>query len=192
MQIAAAITLGKFAMLAALDKIRSRYVDRLKQVLLGTFADQSRAIEVRRRALESISPLPLSEINHAIREAYRSDNPRFKLSAIYAMGKNCQLDWLPILIEELGSADVEMRYEAAIACGELEEEEAVPYLVELINDSDTEVRLASIQSLGKIGGDEAREALQNCLQSPSRAIRQMAEQALEELETNEDPISFRD
>lgn len=191
-QTAAAVTLGKFAMMAALDKVRSCHVDELKRVLLTVFYDKTRTVEVRRCALESIAPLPIPEVSEVIREAYRNGNPRFKLSAIYAMGRNCQPIWLPILLNELGNSDAEIRYEAVVACGELEEEEAVPYLVELVNDSDTEVRLAAIQALGKIGGEEAKETLMNCLRSPSRAVQQMAEQALEELEAYEDPPSFRD
>jgi HEAT repeat protein len=106
------------------------------------------------------------------------------------MGRNCDPNWLEILNNELSSTDPELRYEAAVACGELGEEEAVPHLVELTEDEDTEVRLAAVQALGKIGGSEAKECLESCLSHPSEAVRQVAEQALYELETMSEPGSL--
>jgi len=191
-QLAAAMALGKFALLAELKKLRPRHISRVKQALLGVIRSKGRPIEVRRRALEAVAPLSLLQVNKAIMEAYQSHNPSLKISAIYAMGRNCHRSWLPILINELGSADAEMRYEAVGACGELGEKEAVPHLIGLINDQDTEVHLAAIQALGKIGGDEAKECLAECLNNPNEAICRIAEQALHELEVNEDPLSFRD
>jgi len=190
-QAAAATALGKFAMLAELKKLRSCHTSKVCQVLLTVIGDKSKPIEVRRRALEASAPLSLQQVKKAIWQAYQSRNPKLTTSAIYAMGRNCDRSWLPILLKELGSADAEIRYEAAGACSELGEEEAIPYLTELINDPDADVRLAAIQALSKIGGSEAKGCLQQCLNNPSQIIRQAAEQALHELEAEEDPFSFR-
>jgi len=190
-QVAAATGLGKFAMLAEHKKLRSCHTYKVCQALLTAIDDKSKPVEVRRRALESAAPLSLPQVKEAIRNAYQSHDFRFRINAIYAMGRNCDCSWLPTLLEELTSDDAEIRYEAAGACGELEEEEAVPPLIGLINDPDTDVRLAAIQALGKIGGTEAKKHLQHCLNNPSEAIRQAAEQALQELEAEEDPLSFR-
>ena len=84
-----------------------------------------------------------------------------------------------------------MRYEAVTACGELGEEEATASVIKLVDDPDTDVQLAAIQALGKIGGSEAKSCLEECLHSPSELIRQATEQALQELETWEDPLAFR-
>jgi len=134
--------------------------------------------------------LSIPEVTTAIARAHRSYNSKVKASAIYAMGKNCDACWLPMLLEALASADTKIRYEAAGGCGGLEEEEAVPYLIELINDPDIDVQLAAIQALGKIGGTKARECLDQCLSNPSGVISQMAEQVLQELKANEEPFSF--
>ena len=190
-QAAAATALGKFAMLAEHEKLRSCHKSKICQALLAVIDDQGKPVEVRRRALEAASPLSFPQVNRAIMEAYQSHNPKFKVSAIYAMGRNCDPSWLPILLKELAGADAEMRYEAVVACGELGEEEAVPHLVELINDPDTDVWRVAIQALGEIGGSEAKSCLEECLNSPSGLIRQAAEQALCALETWEDPLSFR-
>ena len=190
-QEAAALALGKFTMLAAFGKLRSYHADKIAKNLFAVLEDKGKPIEIRRRALEAVAPLDLVPVKEVIIEAYQSDNPRLKTSAVYAMGKNCNLSWLPILLDELNSVDSEMRYEAASACGELGEEEAVPHLIKLIGDSDIEVQLAAIQALGKIGGSKAKNCLKVCLNNPSKAIRQAAQQALNQLKIEEDPLSFK-
>lgn len=190
-QAVAATALGKFTMLAEHKKLRSHHISRIEEALLAAISDNNKPIEVRRRALESAAPLSLPQVKTTIMEAYQSHNSRLKVSSIYAMGKNCDLSWLPILLKELASTDVEVRYEAAGACGELEEEEAtVPCLIRLINDPDIDVQMAAIQALGKIGGITAKECLERRLDDASEAIRQAAEQALKELEAKETPLSF--
>ena len=191
-QAAAATALGKFARLAEDRKLRSCHVSEVCQALLSVIDDKSRAIEVRRRALEAVAPLNLPQVEEAIMRAYKSKNSKLRTSAIYAMGESCNRSWLPALLTELASADVETRYEAVRACGELGEEEAVPYIVELTNDPDIDVRLAAIQALGKIGGIEAKECLEQCLGTSDESISQAAKQTLQEMETEEDPLSFRD
>jgi HEAT repeat protein len=189
-QAAAAAALGGFAMLAEHKKLRSCHVSEVCRALLATIGDNSKSIDVKRRALEAAASLNLPQVKKAIMEAYRSNNAKLRTSAIYAMGKNCDAYWLPILLKALASADTKIRYEAAGSCGELEEEEAIPYLVELINDPDIDVQLATIQAMGKIGGTEAKEHLEQCLSNPNGIISRMAEQALQELRTNEEPFSF--
>ena len=188
-QAAAACALGRFSMLAEHCKINTDHALRLSQALLSVFNDIHKAVEVRRRALEAVSPLSQQSVKQAIMEAYRSSNPLLKTSAIYAMGKNCDPGWLPLLIAELSSPDASLRYEAATACGELGEEESVSHLIELSDDNDSEVQIAAVQALGKIGGSEARQHLEKCLSSSSEAIRQVATQALHELELIIEPVS---
>ncbi len=190
-QAAAALALGRFALLAENLKISKDYATRLSRSLLATLADSSKPIDVRRRALEAVAPLSLHQVKQAITGSYHNGDPLLKVSAIYAMGKNCDPCWLPILLSELTTNDSEIRYEAAAACGELGEQEAVPYLIELINDDDADVQMASVQALGKIGGSEAREHLKKCLDHQSEAVRQAATQALYELEIITEPISPR-
>jgi HEAT repeat protein len=190
-QATAATALGKFALLAELKKLRPSHKSKVCRALLAVIGDESKPIEVKRRALGAAAPLSLPQIEKAIVKAYQSGEPKLKTSAIFAMGKSCNHSWLPILLKELASADAEIRYEAAGACGELEEKEAVPYLIELITDPDVDVQLAAIQALGKIGGPEAKDGLEQCLKDDSKIIQQAAEQALYELEAGEDPLSFR-
>ena len=190
-QAAAATALGKFAMLAEHQKLRSCHISKVSQALFTVISDKSKPTEVRRRALESAAPLSLTEVKQTIMETYQSHDSRLRASSIYAMGKSCDPSWLSILLKELTNTDAEIRYEAVGACGELEEEEAVPHLTKLINDSDSDVQMAIIQALGKLGGAEAKECLKQCLNNSSEAIRQLAEQALQELEAKEALFSFQ-
>ncbi len=190
-QAAAAIALGKFAMLAEHKKLRETHVARVQEALLAAIDDKTKAVEVSRRALESAAPVSIPRVKEAIGEAYTSRNPGLKVSSIYAMGKSCDPTWLPVLLKELSSADAEIRYEAAGACGELEEEEAVPYLITLVGDSDVDVQMSAVQALGKIGNTQARECLKQCLESASEAVRRTAEQVLKEVDAVEDPLSFQ-
>jgi HEAT repeat protein len=190
-QATVATALGKFAMLAELEKLRPKHKSSVCRALLGVIEDSNRTMEVKRRALEAAAPLSLPQLEKAIARAYQSGVPKLKTSAIFAMGKNCDRRWLPILIRELNNADAEIRYEAANACGELGEKEAAPYLSELTTDADVDVQLAAIQALGKIGGPEAKDSLERCLTDDSEVVQQAAELALDELEAGEDPLSFR-
>jgi len=189
-QTAAATALGRFALLAESGKLRANYIPRVEQSLIAAIGVKTKSIEVRRCALEAVAPLGRPQVGKAIQEAYESHDAELKISALNAMGKNCDPSWLPILLQETNNPNAEMRYEAAKACGELGEEEAVPYLIELVNDPDTGVALASIQALGKIGGGEAKRYLEQCLDDPEDLVKQAAAQALDELEAEEDPFSF--
>lgn len=190
-QATAATALGKYTLLTEYKKLRDNHASALQEALLKTVEDDNRPIEVRRRALEAVSPLSIPQVMATINQAYESDNTKFKISSLYAMGKNCDPSWLPILLKELSSSDTEIRYEAAIACGELEDEAAVPGLIGLVGDLDTDVVMAALQALGKIGGSRAKEHLEQCLGSTNEVIQQMAEQALNDMETDENPLSFR-
>ncbi len=187
---AAATALGKFAMLAEVEKLRPCHVAKVVESLVTVINDKSKPVEVRRRATEAAAPLNLPQVKEAIIKAYQSHNYKLRTSAIYAMGKNCDPSWLPMLLEELGSINAEMRYEAAGACGELGEEEAVPHLLALINDPDADVRFAAIQALGKIGSAEAKKCLEQCLNNPDEIIYQAVEQALYQLEAREENTFF--
>lgn len=190
-QAAAATALGKFALLAELEKLRPNYRDKVSRSLLSVINDQTKPVEVKRRALEAAAPLTRPQMKKAIAEAYQSGDNKLKISALFAMGKSGNTSWLPIMLKELTSTDTEIRYEAAGACGELGEEEAATYLCEMVNDPDIDVRLAAVQALGKIGGPEAKGCLEKCLNHPDEAIRETAKQALSQLEAEEDPLFSR-
>lgn len=190
-QAAAATALGKFAMLAELKKLRSIYAVKVEEALVAAIYNENKSIEVERRVIEAVAPLNEPRVKAAINQAYQSKNTKLKASAIYAMGRNCDPYWLPVLLRELESTNAELRYEAAVACGELGEIAAVPSLIKLVNDHDINTSLAAIEALGKIGGVKAKEGLKRCLNSSDEVIQQAAEDALYRLEVEENPLSYK-
>ena len=181
-QAAAAKALGHFAMLAELKKLGPASASRVSQALLAILSDPSKPREVWRRALEAAAPLTLPEVKKSINEAYQSPDVKMKNSALYAMGKNCDGAWLPILIKELANPNPDVRYEAAGACGEICDEEAVPQLIKLTQDQDPEVQQTAIIALGKIGGLKAKTHLLKCVKSPDDNVADAAETALKQIE----------
>jgi HEAT repeat protein len=84
-------------------------------------------------------------------------------------------------MEETGSADPAMRFEAAQAAGELGLKAAVQLLIPMVDDPDSNVREAAVAALGKIGGTPARRALEFLARSEDEALAQAADDALAEL-----------
>lgn len=187
---AAASALGTFVLLAELQKLRPADAERVEAALLSVIRSPDEAVEVQRRALEAVSALSRPEVEELIGKAYASGQHRMRISAIYAMGRNCDPSWLPLLIRELGSPDPEMRFEAAQACGELGDQRAVPHLIPLLHDPDPEVQVAAITALGRIGGEAVRPELEKHLTHPDQRLREAAEAALEEISFGEEPLSF--
>ena len=184
---AAAGVLGKFALLAELGELPGDDAARVEEALLAAFDREGEDVDVRCRVLEAISPLGKPEVEEMIRRAYRSDILEFQVSAVYAMGRNCNPGWLPVLLKELRSPSAELRYEAIRACAELEAEEVVHHLVELARDNAAEVQMAAIEALGEIGGEEAKEVLEEHVESESESVREAARDALDEIGFWEDP-----
>ena len=106
-----------------------------------------------------------------------------RISAVFAMGRSADPVWRELVVGELESPNPEMRYEAARACGELEISDALSTLIDLVEtDPDPEVQEMAIWALGRIGGKEARRVLEACCESENEALRQAAEEALDELD----------
>jgi len=189
---AAASSLYRFTTLDELGKLSNSYSEKVESALMGIIKSNGENAEVRRHAIEAIAPLSQPHVKDIIRDAYESDDPKLRRSAICAMGRNCDPVWLPFLLKEMRNEDPENRFEAAVASGELCAPEAVPSLLKLTRDSDIQVELAAITSLGHIGSVDAKEVLRGHLLSTDERVRQAAEIALEELGFNEDPLGFDD
>jgi len=186
----AATSLGSFVLRAEFQRLSATDSRRIEDALRATVDDPEESPEVRARALESIGALSTSWVRATIESAYRSNDWRLRVSAVHAMGRNCNPHWLPILTEELASDAPEMRYEAATACASCCGESAVPFLKPLLEDEDAEVQEAAIAALGEIGGGEARSALAEIDDHPEPRLREAVAAALEEIGFNGDPLGF--
>jgi HEAT repeat protein len=83
-----------------------------------------------------------------------------------------------------------MRYEAALACGELMLREAVPALIPLLDDADRQVQDAAIWALGQIGGSQAKQALLETYQESDESTRAALDEALAEQALFEGDLDF--
>ena len=179
---AAASALGRFIFLSELEELDPALVVPIKQVLLDTIHLAAEDVEVRRRAIESIAFFTGSDITRIIESAYYENDEKMQISAVFAMGRNADTRWRPLVMAELNNPNTEIRFEAARACGELETADAVPALISLIDeDPDLQVQEVAVWALGRIGGTMAREALEICADSEVEALALAAEEALDEL-----------
>jgi len=120
-------------------------------------------------------------VQELIEAAYAHPDPKMKVSAVFAMGRQGDQRWADVLMKELDSQVKELQYEAVRAVGEAELAEAVPRLKELALVDDKTLRLEAIWSLGKIGGEGVSEFLHQLAGDQDEEVSEMAEAALEEL-----------
>lgn len=179
---ASATALGKFAQLAQEGKILAKDGQAVQDALMTFLQDEKDTLEVRRRALEAVSPFNTERVHEYIRWAYNSSDLELKCSSLYAMGKTQEVAWLPAILSELKSTSAPMRYEAVCACGELGGEDMVPHLIPLLEDDDVQIQMAAVTAVGNIGGVLAKRALQRCIRTGDQAIQDTAKDALEEME----------
>lgn len=187
---AAATGLARFVYSLEMGSLSASLGQKLRTGLLAIIQSKTEPIDVQRRAIESIAYLTDEKIHALIKQAYASADPKMRASAVFAMGRNCDIGWLDTIVREMKSPEPEIRYEAAKAAGELEEESLVRALVPLLADEDSEVRLAAVNSLGQIGGDTARKALKYATDNGDEQTRQAAREALDELSFADDPLRF--
>ena len=178
---AAATSLGRFVLLGEVAETRLDPHVAAYQALLTACRNLEEDSQVRRRALESLAYVGNQAVADLIRAAYSDPEEDVRISAVFAMGRSADDCWARYVLRELASPSPGLRYEAAIACGELELDDAVPDLLELADDSDPQVQWASLWALGQIGGEAAREALERYCESEDKATRTAAEEALNEL-----------
>jgi HEAT repeat protein len=179
---AAALSLGRFLLLGEFDQIDSSAARRVERALLAAYHRAAQDVSVRRRILEALANSSYDELPDMILEAYEDDDDTMRSGAIFAMGRSADTRWNHYVLNELGSNDSAMLFEAARASGELEIEEALPDLLRLLDDEDVEIRDAAVWALGRIGGREAKRALKACCASDDEDLREAAEEALAELD----------
>ena len=187
---AAATALGRFADLAREGKLLSRDEERIQKALLAAIGRDGEDMEVRRRAIEAIASLDSPERDRIIRAAYESGDAGLLQSSIHAMGRSSSSQWLPDALRESGNESPAIRYEAAVTCGHLGDETVVPELITMVQDEDAQVRLAAVRALGEVGGPLAKQALLKCLELGDEALKQAAEEAIANIEFDDDPLAL--
>ncbi|MFL6332483.1 MAG: sister chromatid cohesion protein PDS5 [Pyrinomonadaceae bacterium] len=92
-----------------------------------------------------------------------------------------------LLIEQLGSEDLEIRKAATVALGRIGDARAAPALVQALEEEDSEMVIAAADALAKIGDPRAFESLLARVGDPSAAVRQAVVVALNSLGLPEMP-----
>lgn len=189
----AALALGLFLTRAELNgEEDDASAEQIEEALKNVYYAEDQLVEVRGRALEALGIRAKEWVRELIDDAYGSGDRRLAISAVHAMGRSADPEWLPVLFDEMVSEDSEMRFEAAQAAGELGDEEAVPNLAAMATDEDAEVQEAAIAALGSIGGPAAKDVLQSlATEYDDERILEAVSDAMMQAEFLDDPMAFK-
>lgn len=137
--------------------------------------------DVRRRALEAAVRSPRPWQKGAVRSAWASGDPDWRLTAVFCMGyvKGFEAE----ILEALGSDAPELKIEAVRAAGAMGLEEAGDELVLLAASDGTprELRFAAIEALATVHPPDAGELLDSLLDSDDEEIAEAAQDAYDEM-----------
>ena len=106
----AAMALGKFIYLSELEEISQTQALLAEEALLETIHQPREDVEVRRRATEAIAYSSEAGVVDIIENAYYDENEKMQVSAIFAMGRNADERWRPLIITELDNANTEIPF----------------------------------------------------------------------------------
>lgn len=157
-------------------------IQRIADFLFDTSQNETLSVDERRYAIESLAFLEDPEVDELIEWAFSQSDPRYRVSALFAMGRSGNLRWSDAVMAELHSANREVQYEAVRAAGELALQEATEDLIRLVRGRgvDKALRLRAIYSLGEAGDDRAYTVLEELCHARDRDVREAAREAAEE------------
>jgi HEAT repeat protein len=183
--------LGLFVRLGEFDDIPDDLHHQIEDILLEVTNGEDDP-SIRRRALEALGFSSRTEVPVLLQSAYNREDPAWKASAVFAMGRSNDQRWTDHVLRMLVSEERRIRLAAVQASGELEIKAARPLLLELLEDEfDDAILGAAIWSLSQIGGEDVRIYLQNLLdkaEDDSQTV--LLEEALDNLVFTEDMSSL--
>jgi HEAT repeat protein len=188
----AASMLGLFVQLGEFDNIPAELHRQIEDELLGVLNGEDDPA-VRRRALEALGFSSRDEVPVLIESSFNRQDPDWKASALFAMGRSSDQRWAEQVLHMMVSEDDRIRLAAVQASGELELSLARPLLLQLLEEEfDDAIAGAAVWSLSQIGGEDVRLYLQNLLDNVVDDDDQAAflEEALDNLAFTEDMASF--
>lgn len=155
----------------------------IQAVLVRCYRDGKCPKETRRRVLEASVRAPLDWHGAAIRSAYQSGDPEWRLTAVFCM--NYVPGFEAQILESLKDDDADILYEAVCAAGSWAVVAAWPRIVELVCDADTEktMRLAAIDASVNIRPEAAAELLEPLMDDDDPDLVDAAHEAAAMAET---------
>ncbi|MFO7653572.1 MAG: hypothetical protein R6X25_07085 [Candidatus Krumholzibacteriia bacterium] len=153
--------------------------ERVDDATRALFRDESVPAEVRRAVLEASSRAPRDWHRDAVRAAYRSDDPDWRLTAVFCM--RSVPGFQDEILQSLASNEPGMQYQAVCAAGEQRVDPAWLVVSALVREpiADQPLLLAAIESAAEIRPSEALTLLQPLTGSPDEEIAAAAEDALD-------------
>jgi len=188
----AASMLGLFVQLGEFEDIPEDVHHHIEDVLLKVLNGKDES-PVRRRSLEALGFSSRIEVPVLIESSFNRQDPDWKASAIFAMGRSNDKRWTDHVLHMMVSDDNSIRLAAVQASGELALPLARPLLINLLEEeTDDVIAGAAIWSLSQIGGEDARLYIQNLLDIVEDDDNQAAflEEALDNLAFAEDRSIF--
>ena len=157
-------------------------MQRVVDFLFDTAQNSLLSVDERRYSIEALAFLDDPEVDELIDWSYSQNDPRYRASAVFAMGRSGNLRWTDHVMMEMHSANREVQYEAVRAAGELGLQEATEDLIRLVRGRGVEkaLRLRAIYSLGEAGDDRAYPVLEELCHARDREVREAAREAAEE------------
>lgn len=176
----AATALGSFLSVSDSDEGENELERSIEDALLETINSATEDVLVRQRAVEAYAFASDPYVDDVLQEAYDSDQDEIRASAIFAMGRRGDEDWLPLVHRELRNEAENIRMAAIYAASEIASSSSVPLLLQVIGeDPSDDVRIAAVYALADIETPEAGRILEDLLDSSDAAISSAADDALE-------------
>jgi hypothetical protein len=187
----AAGALGEYVMLGELEEIPDPVRREAEAALLQTANGEDTA-RVRRRAVEALGFSSRPEVTTLIESAYKRQDPDWKASALFAMGRSSDDRWQDQVLPMLINDNPRIRMAAVQAAGELSLPAARSILIELLEDEEEDdIAGAAIWSLSQIGGEDSRALIESLLdEAEDDELVAFLEDALENLAFTEDLERF--
>jgi len=183
---ASAIPLTYLSALAQEKKLGSKDGVALSRVLYGVLDDEREVQAVRLKALEAVSVFGGDRLASYVESAASSTDISALKSSLFAMGRSSDPKWIDNVLSHLEHDVASIRYEAAMAMGELGDEEHLHALEVPLDDADLTVQLAAISAVERIGGEVAKGLLELLLVSPEPRVVELVQQALQTMKDEED------
>ena len=114
----AAAALGTFVDLGELEEVSDEIHRQVEDALLEV-ANGNDDVKVRRRALESLGYSSRAEVQTLIDASFQREDPAWKTSALFAMGRSADPEWDEHVLKSLSNENRNVREAAVEAAGQL-------------------------------------------------------------------------
>lgn len=174
------------------DLISVEMFQRIQHRLRQLFFDAAVPPSLRRKILEASAHAPQEWHGNAIRASYKSDDPDWRLTAVFSM--RFVRGFEREILDALKQQDSLIHYHAVGAAGNWGMDEAWSHIAPLATgkDIDKDLRLAAIDAIAGIRPEEAADILLRLTFSDDEDIADAASEALSMAQAVADPGDLDD